>query len=477
MTISITENIDQIQPIFKLKTDSHIPKQEESKLLNAANEAEKQSLTTKEFESSIVEELNIKHATVSLEQLYYLTEKENPTFGGIDFSLENRQSFINYYENKIVELPNGQRKTKAEIWLKSEKRREYKGIVFDPTNTGSVGEYYNLWKGFNLTPEKGNCSLYWDHVRDNICAKNPEAYAFVRKWISCVFQHPDEVHTSLILCGSQGVGKNSFVEPLGELLGTHYVLLSNISELVSNFNYHLKHAVLIHANEALWGGNRKEIGTLKAMISEKKCLIEGKGKDRIMVKNFKHVILSSNEDWPVHLDADDRRFFVLKVSESRKEDHVYFAEIEKQLQNGGYEALLYDLLNEDLTGFNPRKFPNNNEAFSIKMRSADSVHKYIYEALCEGCFDLNNSTPNAGWRDEISTDSVFKDYVGWCGRNGEKNSCKDLFSKALRKLLPSITDRRTGTQLRIRKYVFPKLEIARSDFEKTYKISKTIWED
>ena len=216
---------------------------------------------------------------------------------------------------------------------------------------------------------EGDCSKYWEHVFTNICNKNPKTYLFVRKWLSSIFQHPDDVHTALVLCGSQGTGKNSFVEPLGVLLGQHYVLLSSISELVSHFNYHLKHAVLIHANEALWGGDRRDIGTLKAMITERTCLIEGKGKDRFMVRNFKHVILSSNEDWPVHIDRDDRRFFVLGISNEHKEDHQYFAAIEEQLKSGGYEALLFDRQNENLDGFNPRVLPENISAFDIEKTS------------------------------------------------------------------------------------------------------------
>ena len=43
-------------------------------------------------------------------------------------------------------------------------------------------------------------------------------------------------------------------------------------------------------------------------------------------------MLSSNEDWPVHLDPDDRRFFVLKVSEKHKEDHMYFNAISDELK-------------------------------------------------------------------------------------------------------------------------------------------------
>ena len=169
------------------------------------------------------------------------------------------------------------------------------------------------------------------------------------------------------------------------------------------------------------------------MITEKTCLIEGKGKDRIMLKNFKHVILSSNEDWPVHLDPDDRRFFVLRVSEKRKEDHDYFAEIQYQLNTNGYEALLYDLLREDLTNFNPRRFPNSHEAFDIKMRSACTIDKYIYNVLQDGCFDIGNASPHQTWNEGISKESVFEDYRAWCMRNGSKHTEKDLLQQEIKK--------------------------------------------
>jgi phage/plasmid-associated DNA primase len=317
---------------------------------------------------------------------------------------------------------------------------------------------------------QADCVKYWIHVKENICNNNEEAYQYVRKWLACVFQRPDEVHTALVLCGSQGVGKNSFVEPLGVLLGTHYAPLSSISELVSNFNYHLKNAVLIHANEALWGGNKKEIGSVKAMITEQTCLIEGKGKDRIVVRNFKHVILSSNEDWPVHLDPDDRRFFVLSISDAHKEDYPFFKSIHTELQNGGYEGLLYDLLNEDLTNFDPRKMPESFSSFSIKIRSAESVHRYIYEALSQGELYLSNNE-NKGFFKQlpIPKDSIYQDYAGWCQQSGEKNLSKELFGRIIKKVLVSIEDKRPAGEDRKRCYVLPSLRQAQKDFCKLFK--------
>ena len=103
-------------------------------------------------------------------------------------------------------------------------------------------------------------------------------------------------------------------------------------------------------------------------------MIEGNGKDRITLPNFKHFIFSSNERWPIHMDSDDRRFFVLKVGENRKEDHDYFQAITTELDNGGYEALLFDLLNEDITNFNPRSIPSCSDSFDIKLEHVLTVH-------------------------------------------------------------------------------------------------------
>jgi hypothetical protein len=419
-------------------------------------------------EDKVVDELNKIHAVVHIDQTYIITEKDN-TLGGKDFSLESRQSFKAYYEDETIVCSDGIERSKADVWLKSQNRRKYKGIIFDPTSTASP-KYYNLWKGFTKMPIQGNCQKYWDHVRENICNDDQEAYNYLRKWLAYIFQRPHEVHTALVLCGSQGVGKNSFVEPLGVLLGSHYAPLSSITELVSNFNYHLKNAVLIHANEALWGGNKKEIGTVKAMVTEQTCLIEGKGKDRIVVRNFKHIILSSNEDWPIHLDADDRRFFVLQVSEKHKEDHAYFKAVQEELNDGGYEALLHDLLHEDLTGFNPRKLPSSSNSFSIKMRSADSPHRYLYEVLNQGGFTIGKTIEGdlPVWQGQISKETVYEDYVAWCQNSGEATLSKEQFGKVIKKFIPSVEEIRPGGT-RKRCHKFPSLRQARNDFSKAYK--------
>lgn len=455
--------------------------QAESSQLEALQNAFKQLEDERHIlyaEEYVTVELNNTHAAIHTDQFYILTEKDDPIFGGKSFVLESKQSFKSLYENKLVMCPDGRMRTKADIWLKNPLRREYRGITFNPNQKELSDNLYNIWKGFAKKPiESGAALKFWEHTKHNICAGDEEAYIYVRKWLACVFQHPDQVHTALVLQGSQGVGKNSFVNPLGVLLGQHYAPLGNISELVSHFNFHLKNAVLIHANESFWGGHKSEVGILKTMITEETCLIEAKGKDRILVQNYKHLIVSSNEDWPVALDADDRRFFVLRVSEAHKEDHLYFKAIQEELNNGGYEALLYDLLHENLNGFNPRKFPTSPHSFDIKLKSLNSAYSYIYEALLYGYFVIATDDVGGIWQSEIPKSHVYNDYVAWCKNSGEKAVTNGELGKVIKKLIPSINgEARLSSGNRGRLYSLPELSQARQEFCNAFKETNRLWE-
>jgi hypothetical protein len=420
-------------------------------------------------EDAVVEELNKKHAIIHIDQTHVLTEKKDALMGTV-FTIESRASLKNYYEASMVIDSKGRAVSKADLWLKSPHRRQYDGIIFDPSKIGHHEKYYNIWRGFSKKAIQGDATKYWQHVRENICSNNVDYYWYVRRWLAYLFQYPDIKHTALVLCGSQGVGKNSFVEPLGALLGNHYVPLSSMDELTSRFNLHLQNAVLIHANEALWGGNKKELGLIKAMITEKYCLIEGKGKDRIKMQSSKHLIISSNEDWPIHIDRDDRRFFVLSVSEQHKEDHAYFKALQQQLAQGGYEALLYDLLHEDLMGFDPRIFPQSFAAFDIKLQSANSVDRYIYAALVDGSFELEKLKGN--WLQDIIKQDLYDLYISWCSSNSESPVKNNVFGTTLKKLIPDVEDHRITMQCK-RPYIyrFPSLKKARESFCKSFKVN------
>jgi phage/plasmid-associated DNA primase len=487
--------IKQLEQVTRMTlAQNELSKQRKSSQKDASTTAKTNNDREKEFElleemaeksqtnmpeDLVVEELNKKHAIIHTDQFYILTEKQHAFMkGSIDFVLESKASLKNQYENKLITCSDGRTKTKAEIWLKSPKRKEYLGITFDPTNK-SNNTLYNIWRGYSVEQVKGNCQRFWDHVRLVICNGNQTYYEYIRKWLASLIQKPNEIATGLVLMGKQGIGKGAFVQPIGHLLGIHFVHLDNLERLLGNFNYHLKNAVLIYGDEAIWGGNKKELGKLKAMVTEEFAIIEPKGKDSIVIRNYRHLILSSNEDWPVHLDRDDRRFLILQVSDKHKEDIPYFKALDNEMKNGGYEALLYDLLNEDISNFDARRLPQNDEAFEVKLESAPRTEEYIYKVLKAGSFDIGKASSSGKWPKDISTTVVYNDYKDWCEYQDLKPERQEALGKSLKKLIHSTHkyQKRLDDGSRPPYYELPTLEKARSEFQKSYKVSGNIWNE
>ena len=417
------------------------------------------------IENAVVDEFNKKHAVVRINQSYILTE-EVDAFGNDSFSLASWASFRNYYQDEKVRLPNGRELNKTEIWLKSPRRRKYSGVIFDPDPDVDPTKY-NMWTGFAYSPKKGQAGLFWRHVKNNICDGSTPRYEYVRKWLASIFQKPNDIHTALVLCGSQGTGKNIFVENIAKLLGNHFVQVSGMNELLSTFNFHLKNGVLIHANAALWGASKRSLGVLKGMITDKLCMLEAKGKDKIVLRNYKHVIISSNETFPVYIDSDDRRFLVLSISEAQKENYSYFKEIQEQLNCGGYEALLYDLLNEDISSFEPRTIPWSNESFKLKIISSNSCGRFIYDALATGYFDPSMSKI---WESTVPKSDLYRYYQEWCALNGEVSMPNNTFGVCMQKIFPTMrTSRLSFGNTRVYAHILPALKYAREFFCKAYK--------
>lgn len=426
------------------------------------------SLTPEEM---VLQEFNKRYAIVHTSTTHILFQK-----GTTHFELDSRRSFLCLHENDFFVNSEGKQVNKAYFWLKHPNRRTFKNIVFDPARPGDYDGNFNIFKGFAVEPMQGDCSLYWGHVDNVICCGNIEYCRYVRKWMACVIQKPNLLATALVLRGLQGTGKNKFVEYFGKIFDPYYVTVTTLDHVTGKFNNHLKYAYLIHANEATWGNTKKEVGAIKALITDPTIMIEGKGKDAVPVNNCRHLIVSSNEDWAVPMDLDDRRFFVLNISAHRKEDTRYFQELEHQMSQGGIEALLYDLLQEDLSDFDPRKMPPNDFGFDMKMRTASSVVKFIYDALGEGRFSMATCSKTKAWGSHPSK-QVYHCYRDWCKQEGLRQETREEFGKWLKKILAVEKRRPTIKGAREWWYEFSSIEESRRAFEKFTKQSARIWEE
>lgn len=276
-----------------------------------------------------------------------------------------------------IEMPAG------EWWLRHPNRREYAGIVYAPGRT--VAGSYNLWQGFGVVPKPGTWVRMATHLRENVCAGNDEHYRYFLGWLANMVQNPGEPgHTAIVMRGGQGTGKSIVGHNLRRIMGRHGISISNPTHLVGNFNAHLRDCSFVFADEAFYAGDPRHARILKTLVTEPVLMIEQKGVDASPSPNCVHLLMASNEKWVVPAEADDRRYFVLDVSDARANDHAYFKATQEEMDNGGLEAMLHDLLALDLSGFNVRAKPDTAALRDQKLRSLPPEDEWLLSMLEDG---------------------------------------------------------------------------------------------
>ncbi|MGQ4273423.1 primase-helicase family protein [Terrihabitans sp. B22-R8] len=352
-------------------------------------------------------------------------------------------AFKQWFSNRFTEHVDKDGKIKAtswaDAWLKNRKRRQYSGIEFvpDPGEPKHTPGYLNLWRGFSVTPrEGGTYSIFRDHLLTNVCGGDEKLFDWIFAWAAHMVQRPRErIGTALIFRGKMGSGKTKIGEVFGSLFLSHYFLVDDPRYVTGQFNAHMASCLLLQAEEAVWAGDKAAEGRLKGLVTSKFQMIEAKGIDPIRLDNFVRLIMTSNEDWVVPAGMDERRFAVFDVAPNCAQNHAYFAEMDEQLDAGGREALLHDLLRMDLSGVNLREIPKTAALLEQKLRSLTTVQSWWFERLTDGA----PTRAGSSWLDDIPADTLFDDYIANAEKIGVKRKSEmTAFGIAMRKLVPGL---------------------------------------
>jgi hypothetical protein len=261
-------------------------------------------------------------------------------------------------------------------WIEDEKRRRFypKGYVIDPTRSHADG-YYNLWKGYAVSSQKGS----WAKMQENLrcLCEGKQAYVdYVMNWIASMIQHPTILpRTAIVFHGGQGTGKSLFADALTRILGTHAMKITLPEQLTGRFSGHLWGKIFIQADECKF--NDTNIGKLKSLVTDPIMPVERKGSQIVEAPNYCHFIITSNEDKVVPVDPSNRRFVIFKPLTTYQTtphcDHSRFwRELVDEMTHGGDEAMLHDLLERDVTSWNPEAKP---ETVSMARHKLDTLSR------------------------------------------------------------------------------------------------------
>jgi hypothetical protein len=202
-----------------------------------------------------------------------------------------------------------------------------------------------------------------------------------------------------MLLGGQGTGKGHFVDKvLGRLFRRRqYAHLGSADELTGSFTEHLSGKILVFADESFWG-SKAAADVLKRYITEDTVMIHPKHFPRFEEASSLHIVIASNSPHPVHMERDDRRFVVFRVSEAEKNHQAYFRALLEELRAGGLAAMLYDLLRYEVNEDWLRQPPETQAKSRMKSDSLGALDQFWLETL----------QATTAWQERVSREEVHQ---------------------------------------------------------------------
>jgi hypothetical protein len=332
--------------------------------------------------------------------------------------------FKQMFANWRVKVPTSKGKHRmapiAELWLNSPDRRQHLGgVVCDPS--GQAGsDFLNVWQGFAVKPKPGNCQIILDHIHEVVCRADDRIYDYAISWLATKVQFPGvPPETAFVMRGEKGTGKGTLGHTIRKIFGVHGMYITQAEHLVGKFNQHLLNCCLLFADEAFFAGDKRHEKVLQALSTEPTLVIEKKGTDAFQAVNRLGIIMATHSTWAVPASADERRYFVVDVSDARRGDRHYFTELWQAVNDPDVlAAFLHELLEVDLNGFNIRDIPHTEGLNDQKLASLGDFEKWLMRCLFFGYLPDPDPSVQPPWSDFWVTTSAYRAFEAWARLNG-----------------------------------------------------------
>lgn len=432
-----------------------------------------------------IEELNARHFVASEGgNVKIFTERYERVLKRFVLDRSSAADFRLLYMNRFVwdqiETRHGVQTKKVPLghfWLSHHDRRQYRELIFDPTPGAKTDpDVFNLWRGFQIQPKKGDWTLWREHLLHIGSNGDPETFEFLLDWFAYLFRYPHRpAGTAIVWRGRQGSGKGTIPRAIGRILGQHFLPISNVKHLVGNFNAHLRDALLVFSDEAVWAGDKVAEGILKAMITEDTLMLEPKHRDVFSVMNMVHLVMATNNEWAAPVGVDDRRFCIVDVPDTHIGDEIYFRRLYEHFDKGALAAFLFDMLKRkvDRPPVTPRSVMALEAALTQKLHTMPPTWQWFYEKVESG--QLLKAKP--GWPEDVARTELHEDFLEFATQiNLSRRASETLLGISLREMLPWIKSRLAPTSIfesdakRARLWAIPPLDECRAHFAKALKM-------
>lgn len=360
--------------------------------------------------ANLLQEYNERFAVVTIEGKFRIAETLVPKSHALQFFAKD--DFLNLMMTDTFDGDDGKPVPKCRVWLSHPRRRTYRGVDFLP-GVEDASPILNLWTGWALEPHPtASCQAWLDLLFYTICGADESLYQWMLHWFANLVREPlAKPMTAPVIIGRQGAGKSLLLGYFGKILGPGYVAVTNEEHIHGRFNKHLASALLLHSEEALFGGEIKHRGIIKSLITDEFRIFEQKGVDAKAVHNYTRLILTSNEVRAAPAEMGDRRFTVIDM-EGRISPSDRIAAVLEELKHDGPAGLFHHLLNMKYDPAIPRTNVKNESLLHLKQINFDPLVGWWFECLRAGTMlpdylSWASKPERVDWPQQVSANALY----------------------------------------------------------------------
>ena len=141
---------------------------------------------------------------------------------------------------------------------------------------------------------------------------------FIIRWLARTVNQPAyKIRVAPVLRGGQGNGKSFLIDVLlSQLAGKHNVLNTSLGRITGQFNAAIATCTVCCLDET-YSHKKSSADKLKKLITDEYVSITEKHVDGRQAAIYANFVIISNSKYPIHIEEDDRRYYVPKFIEHK----------------------------------------------------------------------------------------------------------------------------------------------------------------
>lgn len=290
-----------------------------------------------------------------------------------------------------------------------------------PNSKDCPNNIFNLWRPFAMelltepyTYKQIELEFILNHIKI-LCNHDENVYDYFIKWIAQMIQYPHIKSIMPTFISGEGAGKGTLFKLFEKMLGVEKVFeTTNPSRDVwGDFNGMMCNCFLVNLNELSKKDTMEAEGKIKGLITDNTLAINQKGLPQYKIKSYHRFITTTNKEEPINSTKGDRRNLIIRSSDEKKGDFIYFETIHKYLEDSDVIKTCYDYFKsiEGMDKFKDIPIPQTEYQTNLKELSKSPIEQWL-ESFTRENIDKDKV--------ELLGNEIYELFRTWCNSNGIK---------------------------------------------------------